>query len=752
MTVVPPWPAAAPQDGHNELCRRLQGADQDDETPVGPLTQPLKEIVMPGPFCSQPDRSASCGSCPCSAPPAAAPAARLVLATQVAHTAKALRSLALRNGRPLRQLAPGLLSLDGGDLDAFVSAARGALSSVEADEVRCLLLDDDPADAAMLGLAMTAPSLATAGARREHADLVPLFVDEARRFSSVYQPIVSLSDGRTVGHEALLRASLPDGEPVYPDVLFPAAEAAGWTHLLDRIGRTTALRGASSWLGDDLLFINFIPTSIYRPQVCLRTTERAAADAGIRLDQLVFEVTESHQVRDLDHLEQVFGYYRSHNCKVALDDLGAGYSSLNMLVRLRPDIVKLDKELVQALPDPVSEAVIAAIVSITHSYGGLVLAECVETQEQAAAATALGVDLGQGWLFGRPVQKANEALAYVESTGAVDPAQPDPAVLLVAQRGVTGPAVLSEPDRLPALLTAAVHASTSGVVVVDAGPGDYPMLYVNPAFEAITGYSAAESVGRNCRFLQGPDTDAAAVRALAAAIGRGEEHRVVLRNYRKDGTPWWNELHLSPVRDAGGRLTHYLGFQHDVTGRVAAEERLLHQASHDSLTGLANRTQLFERLDAAVEEARRAGTATAVLFLDLDGFKGVNDGFGHVAADQVLVEVAVRARAALRSGDLLARTGGDEFVAVLGGLDPLDAGRVADRAAADLTAALARPFAVGSGVARLSGSVGVALYPEHAATSEALLARADAAMYLVKATGRGSIAQQAGPSEVAAPS
>ena len=106
------------------------------------------------------------------------------------------------------------------------------------------------------------------------------------------------------------------------------------------------------------MFVNFLPTTIYRPEVCLATTERAAEQAGLRLDQLVFEVTESEQVNDLDHLEKVFSYYRERGCKVALDDLGAGYSSLNMLVRLKPDIVKLDNEMVQRLPELVSRSVV----------------------------------------------------------------------------------------------------------------------------------------------------------------------------------------------------------------------------------------------------------------------------------------------------------------------------------------------------------------------------------------------------------
>ncbi len=340
----------------------------------------------------------------CTAVPRSGSSGRLLLATAINHTATALRSFALRRGVRLTLLAPGLLELRGDDLDALVRAACDELSGVEADEVRCLVLGADVPDTDLLGLAMGATSLTVAGARLAAAHLLPLFDDEQGSFHAVYQPIVALRGGRVVGHEALLRATLRAGSEVLPEVLFPAAETAGWTHVLDRVGRTTALRDAGPWLGEDLLFINFIPTSIYRPQVCLRTTEVAAAQAGLVLNQLVFEVTEGHRVRDLDHLSSVFNYYRERGCRVALDDLGAGYASLNTLVRLRPDFVKLDKDLVQALPDPASAAVVQAIVSITHAYGGLVLAECIETQDQADAALALGVDLGQGWLFGHPVR------------------------------------------------------------------------------------------------------------------------------------------------------------------------------------------------------------------------------------------------------------------------------------------------------------------------------------------------------------
>lgn len=165
------------------------------------------------------------------------------------------------------------------------------LTSYEADEVSALVVSSDLTDTELLAAALSAPSVRVAGARIAHADLLPLFDHERAAFHSVFQPIVDLSSGTVVAHEALLRATTSSGAEVLPAPMFAAAEAAGWTHVLDRIGRTTALRDAAGWLGQDRLFINFEPGSIYRPEVCLRTTEQAAREAGLPLEQLVFEVT-----------------------------------------------------------------------------------------------------------------------------------------------------------------------------------------------------------------------------------------------------------------------------------------------------------------------------------------------------------------------------------------------------------------------------------------------------------------------------
>jgi EAL domain-containing protein (putative c-di-GMP-specific phosphodiesterase class I) len=345
----------------------------------------------------------------------------MLLRSDVQHTIAIIRGVLRHEKARIDELSPGLLDVTGRDLAMLIAALADRLSTTEAAEVR--VADIGGLDATqIISASLGAPTLAQAAARVSNVDLLQFFSDEAHHFRSVYQPIVEMTragPGGVVGYEALLRAQ-GDGGPIGAPQLFDAAAAAGWLNVLDRVGRTTALRDAEGWLGDRVLFVNFLPTTIYRPEVCLRTTEQAAKAAGISLDKLVFEVTESERVADLDHLEKIFAYYRHRGCRVALDDLGAGYSSLNLLVRLQPDVVKLDREIVTRLPGKTASAVVTAVTDIVHGYGGLVLAECVETDEQAEAACALDVDLGQGWLFGRPLEPNREVDAESGRARRVD--------------------------------------------------------------------------------------------------------------------------------------------------------------------------------------------------------------------------------------------------------------------------------------------------------------------------------------------
>ena len=288
-----------------------------------------------------------------------------------------------------------------------------------------------------------------------------------------------------------------------------------------------------------------------------------------------------------------------------------------------------------------------------------------------------------------------------------------------------------------ALVTQAVRVCSGGVSIADASTPDMPLIYVNEAFERATGYRAPEVLGRNCRFLQGPDTSRELVQELREAVAAGRDHVSVLRNYRKDGSGWWNELRLSPVRNELGAVTHYFGFQNDVTARVEAQERLAHLAHHDTLTGLPNRAQMMAGLQRELARARRHGSRLAVLFIDLDGFKNVNDRLGHAAGDLVLTAAGARLRAVLRDRDLLGRYGGDEFVAVVTDVPADMADQIAHRVTDAVLDSFHSPLDMSEQAVQLGASIGVALFPDHGQDADELLLAADRAMYTAKDAGRG---------------
>ncbi len=335
-------------------------------------------------------------------------ATRALLATSIGHVLPAIARTAQALGLTVTT-GPAVLDVvdprSGRGLDRLFQRLARELTGPETEAVR---VATDPPDvgAALTARLLTAPTLAVELARR--GVTVEAGVLTEAEFWSVYQPIVSLADRSVVAHEALLRGFV-DGREVGGGDLFFVAESAGWLHRLDRIGRESAITGAASWIGDADLFVNFNPTSVYRPQVCLASTEQAVHDTGIEPGRLVFEVVESQVAADRGHLVSILEHYRSLGWRVALDDVGAGWSSLSLLSAVRPEVVKLDKGLVQDLPDDGARTVVKAVIDLAHSLGAVVVAEGVETEWLAEQVTELGADLGQGWLFGRPVRPEQPA-------------------------------------------------------------------------------------------------------------------------------------------------------------------------------------------------------------------------------------------------------------------------------------------------------------------------------------------------------
>lgn len=304
-------------------------------------------------------------------------------------------------------------------------------------------------------------------------------------------------------------------------------------------------------------------------------------------------------------------------------------------------------------------------------------------------------------------------------------------VIVAVMRDVTERRRAEEALRLK---TRAVEASESAIMVVDFRRPDHPVEYVNPAFERMTGYAAAEVLGRNCRFLQGRDRDQPDLQRIRDALANGTEAQALLRNYRKDGRLFWNQLVISPIRDDDDVITHFVGVATDVTELNAYRPELEHRATHDALTGLANRSLLEDRLSVSVAQALRHRRMVAVAFIDLDRFKHVNDTYGHAVGDALLVAVAERLGGCVREGDTLARLGGDEFILLLNETTEAALVQVLER----VCDVMAEPFLIAGHELRIGCSIGVSLAPRDGRDPSELIRRADGAMYEAKAAGRGS--------------
>lgn len=280
----------------------------------------------------------------------------------------------------------------------------------------------------------------------------------------------------------------------------------------------------------------------------------------------------------------------------------------------------------------------------------------------------------------------------------------------------------------------------AGVVVADATQPGFPLLYVSEGFQVLTGYTAAEVLGGPCSVLQGPETDPRAVDVMRRALAEGRDTYVTLINYRRDGTPFWNEIALAAEFDERGEVVRYLGVQKDVSTRISGRRRGDRVSRVDPLTGLANRAALRDALAAALSSAQVNDRQVALLWVDIDDFRKVNDAHGYTAGDLVLRTVADRLRTAVRPGDMLARAGGDEFLLLVRDVDDVWglAEEIARRIVHRLRDPIELPGVCGRAVS-VHASVGVSGYPRDAATGEELLGHADRAMRTAKVAGKNRV-------------
>ena len=292
-----------------------------------------------------------------------------------------------------------------------------------------------------------------------------------------------------------------------------------------------------------------------------------------------------------------------------------------------------------------------------------------------------------------------------------------------------------EQEEMLRLSNRALLASVNGIVIARHAGKDNPIMYINPAFERITGYKESEVIGQDLRFMEVPGLDELERQKILQAISQCKETHVVFRNLRKSGEMFWNELTIAPVQNNDGEVTHFIGVINDITESRQRTFHLEHEANHDALTGLANRNLFQDRLEQAIYSATRNQSLLALVFVDLDGFKLINDTEGHEAGDEVLRAISKRLKASVRENDTVARMGGDEFVLILVNQPSL---RFTLRMIERLRESISKPVLAGRKELNIGASIGVSVFPHDGLSGNELLHAADAAMYHAKTAGRNN--------------
>ncbi len=275
-------------------------------------------------------------------------------------------------------------------------------------------------------------------------------------------------------------------------------------------------------------------------------------------------------------------------------------------------------------------------------------------------------------------------------------------------------------------------STDEGIAITDE---NNRIIMVNGAYTEITGYSEEESLGQNPRLLRSGKHDVAFYESLWGHLEKQGSWRGEMWNRRKDGTvfPVWQQI--TTVKGENNSVSNYISIFSDISELKAVEQQLAHLAHHDELTDLPNRLYFKAQVEKSLQSARRNQHRMALLFLDLDGFKQVNDSFGHDIGDQLLKEIARRLKNAIREEDMVARMGGDEFIIILNQINNSDD---ASLVAGNIVNEIARPMQLAQHTLIPSTSIGISIYPDHAESIIGLQKAADHAMYTAKAQGKNT--------------
>ncbi len=573
---------------------------------------------------------------------------------------------------------------------------------------------------------------------------------------TAFQPIVDVQNWTIVGVEALSRFVEDPGTA--PDVWFAEASAIGLGAELELRAVRTALTAAEALPTHLYVSVNVAPTTCLHPDLPQILTE-----SGIDPRRLILEVTEHSQVADYEPLITVLSALRACGIRIAVDDAGAGFASGQHILKIKPDVIKLDRGIITAIDtEPGQRALAAGLVAFAAHIGAQVTAEGVETLRESTCIRELGIQCVQGFFYGRPTVERREWAtwtAFGEPTAASmsssDHRGPSDHVAATsrgpigfpghwswgADEDIGGPmgrhpsntAGKPVPPRYGAFAVAVLDALPDATAVLDSTG---VIVAVNRAWRLFTveGGGRLDATGVGTSYLEVCARSAAAgeADALEALVGLQAvlSGKTEIREWEypcptPSGVRWFLSRITGMDGDGSGAVVSHV----DITRRKRSEDELAHRASHDPLTGLANRLLFGQRLGEALRRRARQlhPLGVGVLYIDLDSFKPVNDSLGHAAGDELLTVVAHRLSEQVRSMDTVARMGGDEFAVCAPGITDSDLALIADR----LSVALSLPYRVRGRDVQISVSIG-----RHLAIAgdepDAALHAADRKMYHAK--------------------
>lgn len=323
----------------------------------------------------------------------------------------------------------------------------------------------------------------------------------------------------------------------------------------------------------------------------------------------------------------------------------------------------------------------------------------------------------------------------INNTKGINQQNPNKPQIDKLNKMLSSSCLLTEHEQLR-LLAAAVHSAQDSIVITTTQL-DYPgpeIIFVNRAFTKMTGYESEEIIGKTPRILQGAKTDRLVFQELKESLRNGKVFYGQAINYRKDGTEFWNQWHIEGIKNEHNQVTHYLAIQRDVTKEKEIEAQLIYDASHDMLTSLNNRAWFMKKLQKSIDKSQEnQDYLFALLFLDLDGFKQINDTLGHPAGDRFLQEIALRLKKTIRSEDRLARLGGDEFTIIVENIQDLS---IVSNIAERIQTQLKLPFILDNHQVVSAGTIGIALSNLGYNNADDMLRDADLAMYRAKSLGK----------------